>query len=215
MRLLSGICSLRAFPVIFRTATKNEQTSAADISVYLRQRFLLFYEPLYYLTVTTNFFVIPLHLTVMVALPFLIPFTTPLLVTVATFLLLLMYVTLDSWCCFGFDGCCFSFCNCCRGFCKCKGRVLNCQLVGCFQFSACCCNRYSSGFDSLYGTCLAVYSCNLGIAALVCYRRYSGQCCFYSSCFSFVNNCGFLCEFYIWSFYSYFAGCCCVSTSLQ
>ena len=86
----------RAFPVIFRTATKNEQTSAADISVYLRQRFLLFYEPLYYLTVTTNFFVIPLHLTVMVALPFLIPFTTPLLVTVATFLLLLMYVTLEA-----------------------------------------------------------------------------------------------------------------------
>ena len=61
-----------------------------------RQRFLLFYEPLYYLTVTTNFFVIPLHLTVMVALPFLIPFTTPLLVTVATFLLLLMYVTLEA-----------------------------------------------------------------------------------------------------------------------
>ena len=86
----------RAFPVIFRIATKNEQTSAADISVYLRQRFLLFYEPLYYLTVTTNFFVIPLHLTVMVALPFLIPFTTPLLVTVATFLLLLMYVTLEA-----------------------------------------------------------------------------------------------------------------------
>ena len=86
----------RAFPVIFRTATKNEQTSAADISVYLRQRFLLFDEPLYYLTVTTNFFVIPLHLTVMVALPFLIPFTTPLPVTVATFLLLLVYVTVDT-----------------------------------------------------------------------------------------------------------------------
>ena len=35
----------------------------------------------------------PLHLTVIVALPFLIPLTTPLLVTVATFLLLLVYVT--------------------------------------------------------------------------------------------------------------------------
>ena len=49
-----------------------------------------------YLTVTTNFFVIPLHFTVIVALPFLIPFTTPLLFTAATFLLLLVYVTLPA-----------------------------------------------------------------------------------------------------------------------
>ena len=55
----------------------------------------------------------------------------------------------------------------------------------------------------------AVYCCDLCIAALICYRGYSGQCCFYSGCFSFVNNCRFLCEFYRWSFYSYFAGCCC------
>ena len=37
-----------------------------------------------------------MHFTVIVALPFLIPFTTPLLFTAATFLLLLVYVTLPA-----------------------------------------------------------------------------------------------------------------------
>ena len=45
-----------------------------------------------YLTVTVNFLETPLHVTVMVALPFLIPFTTPLEFTVATFVLLDLYL---------------------------------------------------------------------------------------------------------------------------
>ena len=39
---------------------------------------------------------IPLHFTVIVAVPFFLAFTTPFLVTVATFLLLLLYVTLET-----------------------------------------------------------------------------------------------------------------------
>ena len=215
MRLLSGICSLRRFRS-FSEPPQKMSRPLPQIFPYTCGRVLLFDEPLYYLTVTTNFFVIPLHLTVMVALPLLIPFTTPLPVTVATFLLLLVYVTVDTGVALDLMVVVFPFAICCRGFCKCKGRVLNCQLVGCFQFSACCCDRYSSGFDSLYGTCLAVYCCDLCIAALICYRGYSGQCCFYSGCFFLCKQLQILCEFYRWSFYSYLAGClktcaCCCS----
>ena len=43
-----------------------------------------------------NVLVIPLHLTVIFAVPFFLAVTTPLLLTVATFLLLVLYVTLDT-----------------------------------------------------------------------------------------------------------------------
>ena len=46
-----------------------------------------------YFTFTLNFLDTPLLVTVMVAVPFFLPFTTPFAVTVATFLLLDLYVT--------------------------------------------------------------------------------------------------------------------------
>ena len=53
--------------------------------------FIIYSEEIYgYFTVTFTFFVIPLLDTVITAVPFLMPFTTPLLLTVATFVLLLV-----------------------------------------------------------------------------------------------------------------------------
>ena len=46
-----------------------------------------------YFTFTLNFLDTPLLVTMMVAVPFFLPFTTPFAVTVATFLLLDLYVT--------------------------------------------------------------------------------------------------------------------------
>ena len=46
-----------------------------------------------YFTFTLNFLDTPLLVTVMVAVPFFLPFTTPFAVTVATFLLLDLYIT--------------------------------------------------------------------------------------------------------------------------
>ena len=48
-----------------------------------------------YFTVTLNVLVIPLHFTVILAVPFFLPVTTPLEDTVATLLLLVLYVTLE------------------------------------------------------------------------------------------------------------------------
>ena len=48
-----------------------------------------------YFTVTLNVLVIPLHFTVILAVPFFLPVTTPLDDTVATLLLLVLYVTLE------------------------------------------------------------------------------------------------------------------------
>ena len=93
-----------------------------------------------YFTFTLNFLDTPLLVTVMVAVPFFLPFTTPFAVTVATFLLLDLYVTFP-------DGVAvalillFAFLDCCRRFCKLQRRVLNLD----YYFLSVISNLYSNG----------------------------------------------------------------------
>lgn len=71
-----------------------------------------------------------------VALPFLIPFTTPLLFTAATFLLLLVYVTLPAGVALDLMVVVLPFFDRCRRFYKTECRILDNYFAGCLQAPA-------------------------------------------------------------------------------
>ena len=127
----------------------------------------------------------------MVTVPFFLPFTIPFAVTVATFLLLDLYVTFPDGVVSCFDFYCFAFLDCCKRFCKFQRRFLNLD----YYLLSVSSNFYSNGclssFFCFYNT-FGSYSSNFLVAG--CKFNLSSYIIFYNSngcrVLSFGVNCG-------------------------
>ena len=151
-----------------------------------------------YFTVTLTVLVTPLHVTVILAVPFLIPLIVPLDDTVAIFLLPDLYVTFPDGAAFAVILVVLPTFYRCRCFVQCKSWIFNCYFAGYLYISAFSCDDCTTFcFCSNFTGCF-VYSCNFWVTGSKCNFWCICSCysCLQCSCFSFVNSGCFLVESY-------------------